>query len=74
MGKKSADLLVLDTNIIAYFFLPGPFEVDARKLRSASFEWAVPRLWRSEFSNVLALQMRHNEMFWPCRCAIMICR
>ena len=62
MSKKESGLLVLDTNIIAYFFLPGPFEKNAQKLRATSFEWAMPVLWRSEFLNVLALQMRHNQM------------
>ena len=62
MGKKSAGLLVLDTNIIAYFFLHSPFAAEAERLQALAFEWVAPRLWRSEFLNVLALHMRHNGL------------
>lgn len=62
MPEKHSGNIVLDTNTIAYFFLPGPFEAKAKKFQVRPFEWIVPKLWRSEFLNVLAVQMRHSKM------------
>lgn len=44
----------VDTNIIAYYWLPGGRTESAVALRRHTDEWFVPALWRSEFHNVLA--------------------
>lgn len=51
-------MIVVDTNVLAYLYLPGRFSEAAEALLLRDSEWAVPRLWRSEFRNVLATYMR----------------
>lgn len=51
-------MIVADTNLIAYFFLPGQQTADARAVFQKDPVWAAPLLWRSEFRNVLAVSMR----------------
>ena len=50
--------IVVDTNIVAYYWLPGVHTGNAVVLRQRTGEWLVPRLWRSEFRNVLARYLR----------------
>jgi len=51
-------MIVADTNIISYLFLPTVFSDSASRLYQSDPEWAAPVLWRSEFRNVLALYLR----------------
>ena len=51
-------MIVVDTNVLAYLYLPGKFSDAAEALLLRDSEWAVPKLWRSEFRNVLATYMR----------------
>jgi predicted nucleic acid-binding protein len=51
-------MIVADTNIISYLFLPTVFSEKASKLYQSDPDWAAPVLWRSEFRNVLALYLR----------------
>jgi len=51
-------MIVVDTNIIAYLYLPTELTGPAERLLEYDSEWAVPLLWRSEFRNVLALYLR----------------
>ena len=53
-------MIVVDVNVVAYLYLPGPFSAAAENLLSSNSEWASPRLWRSEFRNILATYMRKN--------------
>jgi len=55
-------MIVVDVNVIAYLFIPGPFEADARAAVRKDPEWVSPPLWRSEFRNVLALYLRIKEL------------
>lgn len=50
--------VVVDTNVIAYFWLPGAHTETAVALQRRTGDWFVPRLWRSEFRNVLARYLR----------------
>lgn len=50
--------IVVDTNIVAYYWLPGAHTENAVALRRRTDDWLVPRLWRSEFRNVLARYLR----------------
>lgn len=58
-------MIVADTNIISYLFLPTEFSNKASQLYVSDPEWAAPVLWRSEFRNVLALYLRHNIITLP---------
>ncbi len=53
-------MIVVDTNILAYLYLPGEFTTQAEKLLIEHAEWAAPQLWRSEFRNILAGYMRRG--------------
>ena len=46
-------MIVVDTNIIAYFFISGKFSETAEKVFAKDPEWTAPVLWRSEFRSVL---------------------
>lgn len=51
-------MIVVDTNIIAYFWLPGKYTESVKKLYKKDPVWIAPILWRSEFRNILALYIR----------------
>jgi predicted nucleic acid-binding protein len=51
-------MIIVDTNIIAYLYLPTDYTPDVEKLLVKEPIWAAPYLWRSEFRNVLALYIR----------------
>ena len=51
-------MIVVDSNVVAYLYLPGEFTADVEKLLKREPDWAVPLLWRSELRNILALYLR----------------
>lgn len=51
-------MIVVDTNVIAYLYLPTQFTEQAEQLLERETAWAAPVLWRSEFRSVLALYLR----------------
>jgi len=51
-------MIIVDTNIISYFYLPTEKTAEVERLFLQTQKWAVPILWRSEFRNVLALYLR----------------
>ena len=53
-------MIVVDTNIIAYLYLPTEYSTQAELLLSKEPDWVTPTLWRSEFRNVLALYLRKS--------------
>jgi len=53
-------MIVVDTNIISYFYITGEHSQLSEKLLTYDAEWAAPALWLSEFRNVLALYLRKN--------------
>lgn len=55
-------MIVVDTNILAYLYLPGGYTALAEELLETTDAWAVPALWRSEFRNILAGCLRRNEL------------
>ena len=54
--------VVVDTNVVAYYWIPGPFTEQAVVLRGATEDWFVPKLWRSEFCSVLAGFLRGGRL------------
>ncbi len=55
-------MIVVDTNIIAYFVITSDHSSAAEKIFDADPEWSAPLLWRSEMRNVLTIYLRRNEM------------
>jgi len=51
-------MIVVDTNIISYFYLQTTFSSKTELLFQKDPDWAAPVLWKSEFRNVLALYLR----------------
>ncbi len=64
-------MIVVDTNVVAYLLLPGPRTELAESLRRQDRQWAAPRLWRSEFRNVLTQHVRRNLLELPAALALM---
>ncbi|MBR9910422.1 MAG: type II toxin-antitoxin system VapC family toxin [Gammaproteobacteria bacterium] len=63
-------MIVVDTNTIAYLYLPTLYTDDVEKLLLNEPGWAAPVLWRSEFRNVLALYVRKEIIDFETACAI----
>ena len=55
-------MIVVDSNVLVYLYLPGEYTADAEALLESDPEWAAPVLWRSEFRNVLAGYMRRKTL------------
>ena len=55
-------MIVVDSNVLAYLFLPGAHPAGAEALLERSPEWAAPVLWRSEFRNILAGYVRRETL------------
>lgn len=53
-------MIVVDSNILAYLYIPTDLSDQAERLLAKQPNWAAPVLWRSELRNVLALYMRKN--------------
>lgn len=51
-------MIVADTSLIASLFLLTPASAVAEAVFEKDPEWVAPSLWRSEFRNVLATQIR----------------
>lgn len=63
-------MIVVDTNILAYLYLPGEFTQDAEALLAREPEWAAPPLWRSEFRNILAGYLRRGMLSFEQACSL----
>lgn len=55
-------MIVVDTNVLAYLYLPGEHTERVEKLLASDPDWAAPVLWRSEFRNVLAGYLRRKTL------------
>lgn len=63
-------MIVVDTNILAYLYLPGDHTRQAEALLETDPEWAAPVLWRSEFRNILAGYIRRKAISFDQACAL----
>jgi hypothetical protein len=55
-------MIVVDTIVIAYLWLPGNRTAAAERLLRKDSDWNAPLLWRSEFRNVLAGCLRRRDL------------
>lgn len=55
-------MIVVDTNVLAYLYLPTEYTPLAEALFERDPEWLAPVLWRSEFRNILAGYMRRKTL------------
>ena len=56
--RSGLTVIVVDTNILLYLYVPGAQTDDCVQLLEKDPEWASPSLWRSEFCNTLLLYLR----------------
>jgi predicted nucleic acid-binding protein len=63
-------VIVVDTNVVAYLFLPGDKTASAELLLEQDPDWAAPVLWRSEFRNVLAGFLRRKSITFEQACSL----
>ena len=63
-------MIVVDSNVLAYLYLPGERTADAEALLAQDLEWAAPVLWRSEFRNILAGYMRRKILNFEQACRL----
>ncbi|MEF8797052.1 MAG: type II toxin-antitoxin system VapC family toxin [Salinivenus sp.] len=55
-------MIVVDNDVISYFWLEARRTEAARRVRERDADWHAPRLWRSEFRNVLYQHMAHRGL------------
>jgi predicted nucleic acid-binding protein len=53
-------VIVVDVNVVAYFFIEGEKTASARDLARNDPDWRLPPLWRHEYLNVLATFVRQG--------------
>jgi len=53
-------MIVVDTNILAHFWLPSDSTELCDLLYQKDPEWVAPILWKSEFRNVVTLYLRKD--------------
>lgn len=72
-------MIVVDTHIIAYFFIEGDHTASAQALWQRDSHWRLPPLWRHEFLNVLATYVRFGGVeqaaameLWRAACTLCV--
>jgi predicted nucleic acid-binding protein len=63
-------MIVVDTNVLAYLYLPCEFTTAAEALLQRDPEWTAPVLWRSEFRNILAGYLRRQIITFDQACRL----
>jgi predicted nucleic acid-binding protein len=53
-------VIVVDTNVIAYLWIPGTHTAMAERALQKDPAWCAPLLWRSELRSVLASYLRRG--------------
>ncbi len=64
-------MIVVDTNIISYLYLPTDYSNLVEQLLDIEPKWAAPVLWKSEFRNVLSGCIRKGLLDFDSAIAIM---
>ena len=65
-------MIVVDSNVIAYLYLPGDHTKLAEALLERDADWAAPLLWRSEFRNILAGYLRRKALSFEAACDLQL--
>lgn len=55
-------MIVVDSNVVAYLYLPSEHSARAEALLERDPDWAAPVPWRSEFRNILAEYLRREAI------------
>ncbi|MBI3371009.1 MAG: type II toxin-antitoxin system VapC family toxin [Betaproteobacteria bacterium] len=55
-------MIVVDSNVVAYYAINGPLTAAAQQVRARDPEWHVPVLWRSEMRSILAGYLRDGTL------------
>ena len=63
-------MIVVDSNVVAYLYLPGEHTAKAEALLEQDPDWATPVLWRSEFRNILAGYLRRRTLTFDQACSL----
>ena len=63
-------MIVVDSNVLAYLYLPGERTAEAEALLERDPDWAAPVLWRSEFRNILAGFLRRKSITFDQACSL----
>ena len=63
-------MIVVDSNVVAYLYLPGEHTAKAEALLEGDPDWAAPILWRSEFRNILAGYLRRKTLTFDQACSL----
>jgi len=63
-------MIVVDTNTIAYLYLPTDFTESVEELLSKDAIWIAPSLWRSELRSILAQYLRREIIDFETACVI----
>ena len=63
-------MIVVDSNVLAYLYLPSEYTDAAEVLLENDPNWAAPVLWRSEFRNILAGYLRRKSLTFQQACEL----
>ena len=63
-------MIVVDSNVLAYLYLPSEHTARAEALLEQDPDWVAPVLWRSEFRNILAGCLRRNMLSFEQACSL----
>lgn len=63
-------MIVVDTNTIAYLYLPTAYTGSVERLLSADSAWVAPGLWRSEMRNILSTYIKAEILDLDTACNI----
>ena len=55
-------MIVVDSNVVAYYWVNGPLTETARLVQRADPDWHAPVLWRSEMRSVLTGYLRDGSL------------
>ena len=55
-------MIVVDSNVVAYFWVNGPLTAIAQRVRDKDPDWHMPTLWRSEMRGILAGYLRDGTL------------